>query len=66
MRNEPRDILRRHFGYAGFRPGQEPVNAQALHAGHGGHFLHLVLAFEYEDRPDQVVCCHCGFANEAA
>ncbi|HSG09976.1 MAG TPA: ATP-dependent DNA helicase RecQ [Longimicrobiales bacterium] len=25
MRNEPRDILRRHFGYAGFRPGQEPL-----------------------------------------
>jgi len=25
MRADPRDVLRRHFGYSGFRPGQEPL-----------------------------------------
>jgi ATP-dependent DNA helicase RecQ len=25
MRADPRDLLRRHFGYSGFRPGQEPL-----------------------------------------
>ncbi len=34
--------------------GQQPVDGHALHAGHAGDVLHLVLAVDHEHREDEV------------
>jgi len=45
---------------------QQPVDAQALHAGHALDVLRLVLAFDDEDREDQVAGAQAVFADQFA
>jgi hypothetical protein len=45
---------------------QQQVQAQAFHAGHGGHGLAAALAFEHEHRVDQVVDADRVLAHQVA
>ena len=45
---------------------QQQVERQALHAGHRGHVLALVLAVQHEHGVDQVVGRQRVFAHQAA
>ena len=64
------DREQRHHGdaefHAVFGHGQQQVQAQALHTGHGGHGFTAVLAFEHEHRVDQVVDRHGVLAHQIA
>ena len=45
---------------------QQQIDAQALHAGHGGHRLALALAFQHEHRLNEIVDREARLAHQAA
>ena len=52
--------------HAVFGHRQQAIQAEALHAGHRAHVLHLVLPGEHEDRQDQIRRGEAVFAHEIA
>ena len=45
---KPESLLKKHFGYDGFRPGQEKV-VSAIVGGRDGSPAECVLFFSYQD-----------------
>src|SRR5262249_38701518 len=51
-------------GFGLFRVPQRLIDAETLHARHGGHLHALAGALDEEDRPDEVVCADPVLANQ--